>query len=132
MKDLLEYPSCKLYKNGRFRLPNKVRQQMESWRIRRVVVLADEPGKIRIIQAVKWNRMKAEDKRKIPIKCPVRTQSVSGSFIVLNPCLQQYLGETETIYFELDKDHYLIWNEADYQEQNEIREAELQKMYYGK
>ncbi|MCF7911384.1 MAG: hypothetical protein K9M99_02560 [Candidatus Cloacimonetes bacterium] len=139
--DLLEYPSCKLYKNGRFRLPNKVRKHFEKLRVKQVVLLADSQNKIRIIPVSKWERMKLAEKDKLPVQYPIRAQALAGTFLVLHPVLKQYLSNTENLFFQFVKADepnfnetdkpiwnetgYLIWNEADYETENMIKIEEM-------
>jgi DNA-binding transcriptional regulator/RsmH inhibitor MraZ len=128
MIDFLEFPSCKLYDNGRFRLPNKVRKQLESWRIKKVVMIARKSRKIMLIPAGTWDKMKLEEKNKLPVQYPVRAQLVSGSFLVLHPELIKYLGETEILYFQLKDNYYRIWSRAVYNKANEIKDRQLRKL----
>jgi len=123
--DLLEFPNCKLYDNGRFRLPNKVRKQFESWRVKQLVIIPAENNKLKLMPASWWERMKAEEKKEIPVDFPVRAQSLSATFLELHPDLVKLLGKTEYLHFKIKEKYSLIWNDTDYDHRNKFRKKQL-------
>ena len=132
MQDLLEYPSCKLYDNGRFRLPNKVRKQFESWRVKQFVLIPFEDDKLKLIPASWWERMKTEEKKQVPVDFPVRPQSLSVTLLELHQDLIKFLGTTKYLHFEAKEKYYLLWNDTDYNRENEFMKEQIHKMYFGK
>ena len=132
MQDLLEYPSCKLYDNGRFRLPNKVRKQFESWRVKQFVLIPAEDDKLKLMPASWWERMKTEEKKQVPVDFPVRPQSLSVTLLELHQDLIKFLGNTEYLHFEAKEKYYLLWNDTDYNRENKFMKEQIQKMYFGK
>jgi len=132
MQDLLEYPSCKLYDNGRFRLPNKVRKQFESWRVKQFVLIPAEDDKLKLMPASWWERMKTEEKKQVPVDFPVRPQSLSVTLLELHQDLIKFLGTTEYLHFEAKEKYYLLWNDTDYNRENKFMKEQIQKMYFGK
>ena len=132
MQDLLEYPSCKLYDNGRFRLPNKVRKQFESWRVKQFVWIPAEDDKLKLMPASWWERMKTEEKKQVPVDFPVRPQSLSVTLLELHQDLIKFLGTTKYLHFEAKEKYYLLWNDTDYNRENKFMKEQIQKMYFGK
>ena len=132
MQDLLEYPSCKLYDNGRFRLPNKVRKQFESWRVKQFVLIPAEDDKLKLMPASWWERMKTEEKKQVPVDFPVRPQSLSVTLLELHQDLIKFLGTTKYLHFEAKEKYYLLWNDTDYNRENKFMKEQIQKMYFGK
>ena len=129
--DLLEFPNCKQYDNGRFRLPNKVRKQFESWRVKQLVIIPTENNKLKLMPASWWERMKAEEKKEIPVDFPIRPQSLTATFLELHPELITYQGATENLHFKAKEKYYLLWNDATYSRENEIMKEQIHKMYHG-
>ena len=131
MKDLLEFPNCKLYDNGRFRLPNKVRKQFENGRVKQLVIIPAKNNKLKLIPASWWERMKAEEKKEIPVDFLIRPQSLKATFLELHPELIDYLKATENIYFEADGKLFLLWNDADYDHRHKFRKKQLHIITHG-
>ncbi len=129
MFDILQYPACKLYEKKRFRLPNPVRNFLQNKKIRKLVLIAEQDNKILLLPLSVWEKNIGFYKKNTPVHFPVRAQSLSSTFLYLHPELSNYLGETENLYFEESGDHYITWNEAGYQRENEKETEKLQRLY---
>jgi hypothetical protein len=128
--DILQYPSCKLYDNGKFRLPNQIRRELQNRRVHRVVMIAAKPGRLLLLPVSKWERNKKFYNDNYAVNYPVRPQPIAGTFLSLNSQLSDFLGKTENLYFEADGDFHTIWNEKFYKEENDANQKFLEKLYY--
>ncbi len=129
MYDILQFPACKLYEKKRFRLPNLVRNFLQNMKIRKIVMIAEQNSKILLLPVSVWEKNIGFYKKNAPVHFPVRAQLLSSTFLYLHPELSNYLGNTENLYFEESGDHYIIWNETDYQKENDIETEKMQRLY---
>ena len=128
--DVIEYPFCKLYKDGKFRLPNKVRNYLRSLRIQKVVLIPNTGNKILMLPVSHWERSKNYYHENFPVSYPVRPQSIDSTFLYLHPKLIEYLPKTENLFFEQNDKYYLIWIEDEYWQENEKKIIQIKNQYH--
>jgi hypothetical protein len=129
VKDVLVYPSCKLNADGRFRLPNQIRDELIKARFLQVVILAVEGEKCIFVPISIWEK----NKRAFPVledlKYHQRPQSLKKIYLKLCPELLKYLKNPQQLFLEHKSDHYLIYNENDYRMINSEIKKQLDELF---
>ncbi|MCF7919410.1 MAG: hypothetical protein K9N06_05805 [Candidatus Cloacimonetes bacterium] len=127
--DMLLYPSCKLYKNGRFRLPNKIKTELLKARYQRVVILADADKKCLIVPVSIWEKKKLDFVLAEELNYPQRPQSLQKTYLQLYPELINYLNNPHTLYIEHNSDHCVIFTDKNYKNENQEQRIVLDNLY---
>jgi hypothetical protein len=121
MMDLLRFPSCKLYENGNFRLPNILKLNFQKQRIKKVVLLLIDDDVMMLLPASKWERNKRKFKAEMKLDLPVRAQSINATFLRIPARILETLTPTQRIYFKNSEHHYIIYTSSAYLQKNQER-----------
>jgi len=127
--DILLFPSCKLYENGKFRLPSQIKSDLLKARYQRVVILAAKDGRCMILPVSLWEKNKQAFPINEDIKYPCRPQALDKTHLTLHLELMTYLNNPQILYIEFKGDHCLILNEETYLLEN-IRQKKLLEALY--
>lgn len=127
--NILSYPSCKLYADGRFRLPNQIREELLKARFLQVVILAAEGEKCIILPISIWEKNRHAFPVLEDLKYPQRPQGLKKTFLKLHPELLKYLKNPQLLFLEYKNDHCLIYNEKNYHQINRKIKEELDDLY---
>lgn len=129
MTDILQYPSCKLYENGSFRLPVKIRKELISKRFKRLVIAADTKGSCVMYPVSVWEkRKKYLDPEKVS-DCPKYPQSLDKTFLHIHQRIIACLENPEKLYFEFNGETCRIYSESIYEEMNVLEKDKLNELY---
>lgn len=127
--DVLLYPSCKLYANGRFRLPNSIKAELLRKRYQRVVILADSSPCCLLLPVSIWEKNKQALNLNPGLRYPKRPQDISHTHLHLYPALYEYLQKPEKIYVGFSQNICYILNEKEYKKRNRQQEKLLENLY---
>lgn len=125
--DILRYPSCKLYKNGSFRLPAVIKKEFESRRYKKIVII-DAPQQSSMLYPVSiWDKIKKDHISHLQYsKYP---QTLNKVFMQLQPELVKHLGYTDKLFFLIKADGCMIINRIRYEELNFSRIEKMNELY---